>query len=227
MFDWLVAHKELVTILTNIGTLLIWLVYAQLLYFGFRRQRRPRLIINRGKKKDINARCIISNMSAEPIYIQHIIAELNTTHGKLAKDVTDWEERPDEEGRTSERQTSRDDTTSDGTRQGPLKSGSYLYITSFNDLVQSVAAENDIALEDGRPVGDLAFVSLTIRLICIYGSEDQPIGAERCFYLEDDKRPYSLVPSNWDTRRLASIWQRRKLRKLVKRLNSSNFPHRY
>ncbi len=227
MFDWLVAHQELVTILTSIGTLIIWFVYAQLLYFGFRRQRRPRLIINRGKKKDIHARCIISNMSAEPIYIQHIIAELKTTDGKLTMDVTDWEERPPEDEESSTRQAPREDASSDGTRQGPLKSGGFLHIASFSNLIHSVAEENNIDLQDGRPTGDLAFVSLTIRLICIYGSEDQPIGAERCFYLKDDKRPYHLVPENWDTRRLASLWQRRKLRKLVKRLNSSNFPNRY
>lgn len=224
MFDWLVAHQELVTILTSIGTLLIWLVYAQLLYFGFRRQRRPRLIINRGKKKDIHARCIISNMSAEPIYIQHILAELKTTDGKLTMDVTDWEERPSAEEGESTRQAPREESSSDGTRQGPLQAGDFLYIASFNNLIHSVAEENDISLKDGRPVGDLAFISLTIRLICIYGSEDQPIGAERCFYLKDDKHPYSLVPNNWDTRRLASMWQRRKLRQLIKRLNSSPSP---
>lgn len=222
MFDWLVAHQELVTILTNIGTLLIWLVYAQLLYFGFRRQRRPRLIINRGRNKDIHARCIISNMSAEPIYIQHILAELKTTEGELVMDVTDWEERPSGEGGEFARQAPREDTPSDGTRQGPLQAGDFLHIASFNDLIRTIAEENAIDLRDGRPVGDLAFVSLTIRLICIYGSEDQPIGAERCFYLKDDKHPYSLVPDNWDTRRLASIWQRRKLRQLIKRLNN---PH--
>lgn len=47
--------------------MIIWLVYAQLLYLGFRRQRNPRLIINRGRNKDINALCLISNKTVEKL----------------------------------------------------------------------------------------------------------------------------------------------------------------
>lgn len=51
--DWISQHHDSLTALTSIGTLLIWLVYAQLLYKGYRRQRRPRLIINRGKLRTL------------------------------------------------------------------------------------------------------------------------------------------------------------------------------
>lgn len=97
--NWLSQHHQSITALTSIATLMIWLVYAQLLYKGYRRQRRPRLIINRGKSKDINALCIISNMSAEPVFIEYIVAELQTSHGTIVMDVTDLERGYDDQGK--------------------------------------------------------------------------------------------------------------------------------
>lgn len=225
MFDWLFQYDEQVTVLTDIGTLLIWLIYAQLLYFSFRRQRRPRLIINRGKKKDINALCLISNMSAEPIFIQHIIAELKTSEGVISMDVTDrkesYEDSPDEDRRGAHGSSGKP-SLSEGTHQGPLQPGSFVHIDSFSDLIRCLAREEGIEVEGIHPKGDVTFHSLTIRLICIYGSEDHPIGAERTFTIDVEQDPCALVPETWDTRRLASRWQRRKLRRQVETLNAVN-----
>ncbi|PMR75366.1 hypothetical protein [Billgrantia endophytica] len=217
MFEWLSRYDAEITVLTNVGTLVIWLVYAQLLYFSFRRQRRPRLIINRGKKKDIHALCIISNMSAEPIFIQHIIAELKTSDGSIIMDVTDRQEAYDEDDAPS-RSTP---TLKDSTYQGPLNPGSFVHIDSFSDLIQRLACEKGIELEGIRPKGEATLHSLTVRLICIYGSEDHPVGAERCFDIHDQEGECGLVPSTWDTRRLASRWQRYKLRKYIRQLSAN------
>nr|WP_283101560.1 hypothetical protein [Halomonas populi] len=206
--------------------MIIWLVYAQLLYLGFRRQRRPRLIINRGKNKDINGLCIISNMSAESVYIQYIIADLTTSRGTITQDVTDFEQFNDDEGKQD-----NDDQASlafgpveDNTRQGPMASGSCRHIGSYADLIIRLARDEGVEMVGYRPKDEsLEFHSLTIRLIAIYGPEDQPIGAERTFKLEDRSGHCNLVPASWDTRRLASKWQRRKLAKQVKRLNDTNF----
>ncbi|WP_129138979.1 hypothetical protein [Modicisalibacter coralii] len=228
MFHWISQHNDVLTVFTNVGTLCIWLVYAQLLYWGFRRQRRPRLIINRGKKKDINALCIISNMSAESIFIEYIIAELKTNQGTITMDVTDFEQQYSEGDELDDKEEERrqllnNSPVKENTRQGPLGSGDFLHIGTFDDLIRRMARDEGIEMEGHRPKGDLEFKSLMVRLIGIYGPEDMPVGAEREFLLQDNDRYCSLTPATWDTRRLASKRERRELRQMVQRLNSTNF----
>lgn len=89
MYEWIQEHNKVLSVLISFGTLLIWLVYAQLLYSGYRRQVRPRIVINRGKHRDLNALCIISNMSAEAVFVEHILARLETSEGTVLEDVTE------------------------------------------------------------------------------------------------------------------------------------------
>lgn len=231
MLDWISQHQELLSLIINLATLLIWLVYAQLLYLGFRRQRRPRLIINRGKKKDINALCIISNMSVESVFIEYIIATLDTSRGQIVMDVTDFEQQysddddleSNEEENRKARRVLNDSSVRENTRQGPLGSGDFLHIGTFNDLIARMARDEGIEMEHHRPKGDLTLDRLTIRLVGIYGPEDMPVGAERSFTLSDNGVYCSLVPESWDTKRMASMRQRRELRKQIQRFNSTNF----
>lgn len=236
MLEWISQHQKILSLVINFGTLLIWLVYAQLLYLGFRRQRRPRLIINRGKNKNINALCIISNMSVESIFIEYIVATLETSRGDIIMDITDFEQsysEDDEQGGGEQKggeQESRksrrvlsESPVNENTRQGPLGSGEFVHIGTFHDLIRRMLRQQGIGMEHYRPKGDLQLHKLTIRLIGIYGPEDLPIGAERSFDLEDDGNDYSLTPATWDTKRMASMRMRRKLRQQIQELNSTNF----
>lgn len=224
MLNWVSQHQAVLAVLINLGTLTVWLIYAQLLYLGFRRQRRPRIIINRGRKKDVDALCIISNMSAEAIFIEYIIADLATSRGTISMDVTDFDQLSnvgDDDVGIHDKQMG---PASDYTRQGPLGSGDYLHIGTFSEIIQRLAKESGIEMQGHYPEGDLRFQSLTIRLIAIYGPEDKPIGAERRFNLNlnEDEKKYTLMPISWYTKRLASPWQRRRLRKMVYAMNEDN-----
>lgn len=223
--DWLSQHHDSVTTLTSIGTLLIWLVYAQLLYKGYQRQRRPRLIINRGKRKDINALCIISNMSAEPVFIEYIVAELETSRGSIVMDVTDFERAYDGGGEDDDQQERDEipDRVRDNTRQGPLQPGDYLHIGTFQHIVRRMAKHAKIEMQGFQPAGDLEFERLTIQLIGIYGPEDLPMGAERSFTLRADGEQCDLAPKSWDTKHMNSRRQRHKLRVKLEQLNHSPF----
>lgn len=232
MYQWIVDHKEVLSVIASIGSVIIWLVYAQLLYLGFRRQRQPRLIINRGRNKDIDALCLISNMSAESIFIAYIIAELETTEGSITMDVTDFEQQYDESDESGEDQDdslnqsfakSLQQDAKDNTRQGPIKPGEFFHIGTFSDLIHRLARDEGICMDGHKPQGDLEFTRLTLRLIGIYGPEDMPIGAERSFDLKHGPLNYALTPVSWDTKRLASLRQRRKLRRTVENLNATNF----
>ncbi|NIC07342.1 hypothetical protein [Billgrantia bachuensis] len=227
MFDWLSQHGDNISVLTDIGTLLVWVVYAQLLYFSFRRQRRPRLLINRGRKKDIDALCIISNMSAEPVFIQHVIAELETSRGIVCVDVTDRTESysgDDESRRECGSSLTADSSpiVRDGSHQGPLGPGNFVHIDSFGALTKRLAYDGGFEMEGIHPRNGVVFRSLTIRIICIYGSEDLPIGAERRFEFIEQQPECGLVPVTWDTKRLSSPWQRRRLCREIRQLNDKD-----
>ena len=74
--EWLNDNAQAISAVASICTLFVWVFYAQLLYNGYVRQRRPRVIINRGKGIGVDSICLISNMSSEAIYVQHLVAVL-------------------------------------------------------------------------------------------------------------------------------------------------------
>ncbi|MBU2874739.1 hypothetical protein [Marinobacter salexigens] len=219
MYKWIAEHHQVLSVFASFGSLVIWLVYAQLLYLGFRRQRSPRLIINRGRNKDINALCLISNMSAESVFIEYIIAKLETSEGEITMDVTDFE-REYSEGDDDDRPSLN---VRENTRQGPIESGGFLHIGTFCELIHRLTRDENLKVVDGMPQGKLEFTRLTLSLIGIYGPENMPIGAERSFDLNVSENRLGLKPASWDTEQLASIRQRRKLRKTVEQLNATDF----
>ena len=102
MLDWLSARADVIGLAISLCTLLVWIVYAQLLFAGFRRQRRPSLMLNRGHGHGLDALCVVGNMSAEGIFVQYVIAELEDGENVVRVDVTDRDEPPsDRHGRTS------------------------------------------------------------------------------------------------------------------------------
>ncbi|GAB2793707.1 hypothetical protein GCM10027040_20060 [Halomonas shantousis] len=206
--EWLNSNSGALNAVAGFLTLLVWLFYAQLLYLNFARQRRPRLLINRGRSKDIHALCLISNMSSESIYISHIIAVLHTSEGDFAQDLIEYEQPSD---------TGQGASLSEATRQGPLDSGSYSHVGTFSHIIQRVANANSIKLDGYRGTGDTQLQSLEIRLVAIYGSEDKPVGAYRVFNFADNEGDdVNLAPDSFDTQRLPKLGRGRRIRQWVR-----------
>ncbi|WP_150303319.1 hypothetical protein [Pseudomonas saliphila] len=227
MVEWIEANQTIIEIGVSIATMLIWLIYAQLLYFGFRRQRTPRVIINRGREKDLDALCIISNMSKEAIYVEYLLATLKTSVGNITMDVTDFEqsvteEREDEEGDRKAVPVTPENVR-ENTRQGPLLSGEFMHIGTFGGLVKRLARHAGIPMQGYRPEGDIRLECLTIQLIALYGPEPRPISATRDFNIKSDHAGSTLTPTSWGTRQGISFLHRRHLSKKVNELNNSNF----
>jgi len=127
LLQWLGENKDWISTLTSISTLLVWLFYAQLLYSGFRRQRQPRVLINRGVGREgLNSPCLICNMSEEAIYVYFILVVLETSDQPILVPITDCEVN-----------TMGEDTSmlSARTRQGPIQSGKHLELLSFRLLL--------------------------------------------------------------------------------------------
>ena len=227
MIEWIKDNQAVVSLGVSIATLLVWVIYAQLLYFGFRRQRTPRMLINRGRKKNLDALCIISNMSQEAIYVEYILATLKTSRGTVIMDVTDFEQDPSEESEDEEGNPQRVSVIPpdlrENTRQGPLLSGEFMHIGTFNDVVMRLTREAGIPMHGSLPDADIELERLTIELIALYGPEPRPVNARRSFDIKSDKDGSTLVPTSWKTRHGISYLRRRRLSKIVDEMNETNF----
>ena len=211
VYEWISQNSSLISALANVGMLAIWAFYAQLLYMGFRRERRPRVMINKGVgNADLDAPCLICNMSKEPIFIQGIFVDLETSEGTHSASATDPEEGVIDpaEAKLGSR-----------TRQGPLGSGSCIEVRSFRELIQKAADAGGLKLIDGRPADDgILFRSLTITVVSIYGPEDHPFGAKREFSLEcNDQDRVRLSPSDLDTKRLMTSKEKKRVKELLRK----------
>ena len=195
--EWLKDNAQAISAITSICTLLVWVFYAQLLYNGYVRQRRPRIIVNRGKGIGKDALCLISNMSSEAIYIQHLVAVLHTNEHSYELDVVEYQQ-----------QSGDDENAGYRTHQGPLASGDYLHIQSFGSILQQLIHHYGIdehSLRQHTP-------QLEIRVIAIYSSEDMPVGATRHFELNLSADPlYQLTPLQVDTKRMTSRRERQRV----------------
>lgn len=125
--EWISNHGTFLQFMTSLGTLAVWIFYAQLLYAGFRRQRRPKVVINQVMGLSTQGRCLISNMSAEGIHIETVQVWLHEKCGVRRCTVSEVES--DENG---ERPTS----IAKGTLQGPLPSNAHLDAGEIDSLVR-------------------------------------------------------------------------------------------
>lgn len=199
-------NQQLITLLISASTLLVWVFYAHLLLLNFRRQRKPSLIINRGAGRGLGSLCLISNMSAEPMFISQLVVSVETSRGPLQVDVTDI------------RQSMEDDVSPDlaihqTTHQGPLRSGEFIHIGTFQGMLRRVAELNGIELDGHRPIGDWQFHTMEVRAVAFYGPERHPLGVLRRFRLGDsNEAECRLVPETPSTQQLISWKDRRKVR---------------
>ncbi|WP_158700881.1 hypothetical protein [Phytohalomonas tamaricis] len=224
LWNWIQENATVFSGLTSVGMLLIWGVYLQLLLHNFRMQRRPQIIINRGHGSDVHARCIISNMSEQAVFIQTILVQLETSAGNFISDVTDT---TDEQGNLASGESQPGEMPESNllkkmTRQGPLRAGEYMDAGSFNALIRKVDKDNSIGVNDHcQPIGDVQFKALEVRLVIVFGAERRPIGARRRFKLERSEQGESyLEPEVLWTQQLSSRRQRREVRRWQRNLMS-------
>lgn len=193
---------QAIAAITGIGTLLVWLFYAQLLFASFRRQRRPKIIINQGWGRQLDSVCLVSNMSAEPIYIECILMTVATDEREYRYEVTDFDETEDPATQPA----------SQLTRQGPLQSGHFVNLGTFRNLIRQVSRRAGL-LEHGREgVQTLPIRACEICVISVYGPEDGMVGARRRFVMDgEDSTTNVLRPATIETERLTSRRARKTL----------------
>ncbi|GHB23008.1 hypothetical protein [Salinicola rhizosphaerae] len=215
MGQWLTSNSAAISAVTAICTLFVWLFYAQLLYLNFKRQRQPKIIINRGAGRGLDSRCVISNMSPEPIFIEHLIVVIDSDKGAISQDLIDLEQGNHRD--TGEGFSNLEEVT----RQGPMLSGSYSHIGTFSDILDRVLRYHQLSAGQVQVSDDRTLRSLELRIIAIYGSEDKPVGASRSFEISASDSEIVLTPKSIDTRRYASRLKRLKVRRWIRELDVS------
>ncbi|WP_110670014.1 hypothetical protein [Salinicola halophilus] len=214
MWQWISEYSGAISAVASCLTFLIWLFYLQMLYQGFKRQRQPKIIVNRGGGSGLDARCVISNMSSESIFIEHLVAVLYTDRGTLLKDLTDLE--PPQNRQDLENWENLNEVT----RQGPMLSGSYSHVGSFADIANRVLRSHGIEAEGAVAKDGRALQALEIRVIAVYGSEDHPVGASRTFAMVQSDDGQALQPASIETQRYATRLKRMKVKQWIQELEN-------
>lgn len=224
---WLSQYSAAVSALVSVATVFVWLFYAQILYRNYARVRRPRVIINRGGGSGLAAHCLISNMSSEPIFVSHVIAILRTAKGEFAANVIDrtLAERPPAARET--RRPLHDSSACAGAssgkehnlanRQGPMNPGEYYPVGTFEQIIAAIGHDRGVNFDPPARAALMDFKELEIRLVAIYGSEDDAIGASRTFtFVTDTEARCCLKPLRIDTHRYANRLQRRRVARWIR-----------
>ncbi|MEF2545979.1 hypothetical protein VQ045_02265 [Aurantimonas sp. E1-2-R+4] len=208
MWNWLSQNTAVLSLGVSIAMLIVWVVYLQLLLNGYRRQRSSSILISRGAGHGIRSRCLITSMSAEPLYITSIIATLETDAKSYEYALTDLRDLPEDLG--SDPRSSM--------RQGSLSTGDYLDIGHFDELVSQLV-ETDPELSNLSSWTD-SVTGLNLIVVALYGPDLLPVGASRRFsFVENGERNLRIRPNSLTTRQLRSRRQgRRLMRKLAEHL---------
>ncbi|MEB2846708.1 hypothetical protein [Endobacterium cereale] len=207
MLETLLKIAPIISAAASIGTLCIWAVYLQIFVGGHRRQIKPMLVINHGEGRALNAHCLVTNMSKEPVHIQSVVAKVLADGKTHTAYITDAEDIRRSGVATGWQRM---------TRQGPLQPGTMVDMGTFDcilEYAESTAIENGGELH--RKLDEQA-EAIEIIILGIYGSEDLLIGASRKFDVAKAANGAGLRASEALTRQ---ITRRQERKKLLRELN--------
>ncbi len=175
MLEWVRENVSVLTAITSLGTLFIWLAYLHLFYRSLRDQRRPKLLVHEAGGFDPGDRCIIANMSPTAVHIAAVLVDVDRDGESLT-----FQPKPPHPAKAP------DGDPLGLARQGPLNSGSYLDIGTFDALLTAAGFEDREGSPEARTV-------ITVRVVGFIGPELFPAAAMRRFEVIDDQADGTLV----------------------------------
>ncbi|KEZ79366.1 hypothetical protein [Salinisphaera hydrothermalis] len=202
MWEFFTANAKALSVVASFGTMVVWVFYAHLLYQAFKRQRQARILINQGWGEQINSVAIVSNMSHEPVYIQCVVLSLKLEDGRKFRDsVTDFDDAEPWNAKNDPQEI---------TRQGPLNTGSYMNLGTFQTLLRQSGQQHDLIDGDENPVKRMGVRNFKLTVICNYGPSGEAIGVQRKFVVHGENSD-RLRPDSIYSRRLTNRRARRKM----------------
>ena len=177
IWNMVTVHSEPINVVVNTLMLGVWVLYFQLLLTGQRRQRRAKILINRSAGKCVDANCIISNMSAEPIYVEAIVIKIGAGNSATSISLTNLEDataKPEGDVRAH-------------WFQGPINQGDYIDLGAYQALLERAAGESARAAWPGH------VLEFQISVIANYGPDDLLVAAVRDFRWQDNEGSVKLA----------------------------------
>lgn len=198
MWGWISEHNEPLNVFVNAAMLVVWALYFQLLLNGYRRSRSSKILVNRANGHSINTQCVVTNMSAEAVYVEGIVAEV------IGKDD---EERitcslTDRGGSIDPKQASGEDGY-----QGPLGSGESVRLGSYQQIIEHVLSQENWDISTVR--------HLVLTIVATYGPEDRPVAAQREYDIVEKAGRRILHSNRVVTKQIRSQTERRKIEELM------------
>ncbi|RKF23331.1 hypothetical protein D6851_02340 [Altericroceibacterium spongiae] len=201
MLHWLSLNSGITSNVLSFLMLIVWITYLQLLFIQFRATRRSSILITRAAGRGMRSRCLVTNMSSEPLYVTSLIGTLHIGERQIELPLTDLHELPDDLG--------QDPRSKMG--QGSLSTGQYLDMGHFEDIASTMLQANeetDVAIKDVH--------QLDLVVVAFYAPERLPVGAVRSFHFDHGAPKGARVrPLTIST---AQIRQRRQRRELLKKV---------
>ena len=204
MLNWIVAHAQIIGAMINLGMLCVWIVYLHVFVSNYRRQLRAKILINLGAGQGLEARCLVSNMSSDAIYLQSIIIDLELPGYRKSRPVTELEGLEEWESPSE---------LNLWTRQGPLTAGQVRDMGSFRGMLAHALGQDPAA--PGGADNELCaqIEAFEVTIIAVYGSEDLPVGARRRFQIQQDREGTRLRPQTGEAQQIRSRSERRAMKK--------------
>lgn len=205
MFEWIGQYSDTLSVLLTGLSAIVWLGYLQILSTQLSRSRRPVILISRSAGRGLTARLFVSNMSAAPIYVTSLVAELDTDDATSVAIITDSDDISS-------------DMPSKATNEGPLGSGQFLDVGTYGTLLDRVETHSRPSVK----AADIRRMTLTVAASSGYSA--RLVGARRTFLLGSEDGEIVFSPEALDTTQITRPWARRCLRRrLEKLLRDGNF----
>ncbi|WP_273692366.1 hypothetical protein [Ketogulonicigenium vulgare] len=210
LLESLKEYAPIVAAVSSLGTLMIWAIYLHIFVSSHQRHIKPMLVINRSEGRTLEARCLVTNMSPEPVHIQSVVVRLraiDTTQVVYITDAEDIRRSKDQSG--WQRMT----------RQGPLLPGTMVDMGSFGGILDYAAfvCSGEDSFLYSKLAPQVEYVEISI--LGIYGSEDLLIGATRKFTPDRDNENIQLKAVEASTTQITRRRERKRLsRELAEQL---------
>lgn len=191
---------DYVSPISNLGMVIIWVIYLQLFFIQYRRSSRPYLVVHHGQNESADSMCMLVNMGKEAVHVQcvQIVVQTQDDDERLLT-VTRYEHVNSDENNLRQ-----------SLRQGPLESGDFLVLGSFRDMLSGACGdhESDLSIEDIR--------TFTIRVAALHGPTSYPVGARRRFYMQHDGKS-CVFPEYIYTEQLTKRRSKREVSRWIER----------
>lgn len=199
MVEWINQYAATFTLLINVLMLGVWAVYLQLFWKSYRRQLSANIIISRGAGRGLKSRCIISNMSADAVFIEGILLVLDVNGDRYSAAITNI---------SGVAAKSDDQGPQPVLREGPLKSSEYIDVGEFDVLFER-AFQEAIECRDEGPVP--MFSTFEIWVVANYGTENALVFVQRRFRVGRKGEGWLLEPLGLETEQVRSGRRRREM----------------